>query len=271
MDRRLFLKHISITTLMFKAPYLFANTDDASFADRYGNPNISDIKAYMKKMSRPDIPDSHDLYVRSSEREVFNSAYKKLSGLLYKVGYVKFSALDISQASAMVSFSSDELDYLKKLFTFDASNYGFYGDKPLTNFEARIQTSNLTQANGILCFDGKTLNKFKKIKEIIGDDVYMTSGIRSVVKQTYLFMYKTRQCDYNLSMASRTVAPPGYSYHGVGDFDIGSKKLSLTQNFTDRFADTDVFKQAAKDGFISLRYGLENKLGVRYEPWHVKV
>ena len=271
MDRRLFLKHISITAMMLRAPYLFANTDDISFTDKNGNPNISDIKLYLRKMSRPDFPDSNDLYVRNSEREIFNSSYKKLSTLLYRVGYVKFSALDITQASALVSFSNDEMDYLKQLFTFDASKYGFYGDKPLAHFEVRVPTSNLTQANGILCFDGKTLDKFKKVKEAIGDDVYMTSGIRSVVKQTYLFMNKTRQCNYNLSMASRTVAPPGYSYHGVGDFDIGSKRLSLTQNFTDRFADTDVFKQAVKDKFISLRYGLENRLGVRYEPWHVKV
>ena len=99
----------------------------------------------------------------------------------------------------------------------------------------------------------------------------MTSGIRSIVKQTYLFMDKTRSYNYNLSMASRTVAPPGYSFHGVGDFDIGSKKLSLSQNFSEKFAETDVFKKAAEDGFISLRYDIGNQLGVRYEPWHVKV
>ena len=271
IDRRLFLKHIGITTMMFQAPYLFAASDELLFCDKYGIPNIADIKVYLKKMSRPDVPDSNDLYVRNSEKEVFNSSYKKLSSLLYSVGYVKYSALDITQASALVSFSKDEMNYLEDLFNFDASKYGFYGDKPLTDFDARINTSKLTQKNGILCFDGKTVDKFQKIKETIGEDVYMTSGIRSVVKQTYLFMKKTKECNYNLSMASRTIAPPGYSYHGVGDFDIGSKRLSLTQNFTDRFADTDVFKQSAKDGFISLRYGMENQLGVRYEPWHVKV
>lgn len=271
MQRRLFLKHIGLSALMFHVPFLFADAGDFLTYDQYGIPKISDIKAYLKKMSQPDVPDASDLYVSDSEKDMFNSAYKKLSNLLYKAGYTKFSALDIDDARALVSFSNDEMDYLKELFLFDASKYGFFGDKPLDKFDAKINNTQLAKVNGILCFDGKTVEKFNKIRETIGDDVYMTSGIRTVIKQSYLFMKKTKECNYNLSMASRTIAPPGYSYHGVGDFDIGSKKLSLAQNFTDRFADTDVFKQAVKDGFISLRYDAQNQLGVRYEPWHVKV
>lgn len=271
IDRRLFLKGFGLTIATIQAPYLFADTGEIKFDDQSNNLSISDIKSYLKKMSSPDIVNPSDIFVLKTEREVFDSSFKKLYALLNRVGYVKFSALDISQARTLVSFTDDEMDYLKKLFMFDASNFGFYRDKPLSDFNAKIDSTKLTQANGILCFDGKTIDKYRAMKDSIGDDVFMSSGIRSIVKQSFLFIQKARHCDYNLSMASRTIAPPGYSYHGVGYFDIGSRKISLSQNFTDQFADTGVFKKAAKDGYISLRYGLENKLGVRYGPWHVKV
>ncbi len=55
--------------------------------------------------------------------------------------------------------------------------------------------------------------------------MYLTSGVRGVAKQFILFLAKAEANGGNLSLASRSLAPPGYSYHGVGDFDVGEKDL----------------------------------------------
>ena len=79
----------------------------------------------------------------------------------------------------------------------------------------------------------------------------------------------------NLSAASRSLAPPGYSWHGRYDFDIGIKNTMYRQlNFDKRFITTPLFKELFTAGHISfadLRYQQHNGLGVRFEPWHIKV
>jgi hypothetical protein len=79
----------------------------------------------------------------------------------------------------------------------------------------------------------------------------------------------------NLSAASRSLAPPGYSWHGRYDFDIGIKNTEYRQlNFDKRFITTPLFKELFTAGYISLadlRYQQHNDLGVRFEPWHIKV
>jgi LAS superfamily LD-carboxypeptidase LdcB len=91
-----------------------------------------------------------------------------------------------------------------------------------------------------------------------------------VVKQMQLFVSKADRADGNLSLASRSLAPPGYSFHGVGDFDVGIKGWGA-RNFTDDFATTDEFKKLLDLGYIDIRYPADNRLGVRFEPWHIKV
>jgi len=98
----------------------------------------------------------------------------------------------------------------------------------------------------------------------------LTSGVRSVIKQFLLFLNKAYANDGNLSLASRQLAPPGYSFHGIGDFDVGQAGFGY-YNFTEKFIATDVYKKLADLGYLTLRYPQDNMLGVRFEPWHIKV
>jgi LAS superfamily LD-carboxypeptidase LdcB len=91
-----------------------------------------------------------------------------------------------------------------------------------------------------------------------------------VVKQLYLFLNKADQVDGNLSLASYSLAPPGHSYHAVGDFDVGKKGFG-SKNFSEAFAKTDEFKRLIDLGYLDIRYPQQNPFGVRYEPWHIKV
>ena len=98
----------------------------------------------------------------------------------------------------------------------------------------------------------------------------MTSGVRGMMKQFLLFLNKAYANNGNLSLASRSLAPPGYSFHGNGDFDVGQSGFG-SLNFTAQFTETAVFKRLADLGYLKLRYPKDNLLGVRYEPWHIKV
>jgi LAS superfamily LD-carboxypeptidase LdcB len=90
------------------------------------------------------------------------------------------------------------------------------------------------------------------------------------MKQFLLFLNKAYRSRGNLSVASRSLAPPGYSFHGVGDFDVGQVGFGIA-NFSSRFTTTKVFKRLRDLGYIELRYPKGNLLGVRFEPWHIKV
>ncbi len=85
-----------------------------------------------------------------------------------------------------------------------------------------------------------------------------------------LFVDKAVTTDGNLSQASRSLAPPGYSYHAIGDFDIGKIGAGL-DNFNEAFADTDEYKRLVDLGYADIRYTPTNPFGVRHEPWHIKM
>jgi LAS superfamily LD-carboxypeptidase LdcB len=104
----------------------------------------------------------------------------------------------------------------------------------------------------------------------MGKSIVLTSGVRGVVKQMYLFLAKAVRSDGNLSMASRSLAPPGHSFHGNGDFDVGKVGYGY-RNFTEDFAKTAEFKRLEELGYIRIRYHEKNPFGVRFEPWHIKV
>ena len=111
---------------------------------------------------------------------------------------------------------------------------------------------------------------YEKARRELGNDLILTSGVRGVVKQMLLFLGKALDNRGNLSLASRQLAPPGYSYHGIGDLDVGKAGFGA-ENFTERFMLTDVFRKLTERGYLSLRYPRDNMLGVRYEPWHIKI
>ncbi|MBQ62174.1 MAG: hypothetical protein CMQ19_08870 [Gammaproteobacteria bacterium] len=123
---------------------------------------------------------------------------------------------------------------------------------------------------GHFLYRGESDALYKKARRDLGSSILLTSGIRSVVKQTHLFLAKTIQSKGNLSRAARSLAPPGHSYHGIGDFDVGKVGLG-SKNFTSEFAQTKEFQRLVDLGYVDMRYPLNNLLGARYEPWHIKV
>jgi hypothetical protein len=237
------------------------------------------IKDYLNKIHNFDQEHNKDKLLSPEQKVTLKTSLMRLRRIQRTVGYGNFSLLSFDDAikisknySRVGRFLKPELDFLEMLFYEEGNLYGFLGDKPLKNLTDTIDTPKALKIpyTGHYLYKGLPLELYNKIKKDVGDNVILTSGLRSVTKQFMLFLNKTYKNDGNLSLASRSLAPPGYSYHGVGDFDVGQVGFGAS-NFTQDFTDTKVYEKLADLGYIKLRYKEDNLLGVRFEPWHIKV
>ena len=220
-----------------------------------------------------------DVVLDSGDLPVIGSVVARLKRIRRTMGYGNFSLMGFDDAvsnaaaySSIGAFTDTEVAFMERIFYEDASLYGFLGEKKLSKITDNIRLKRIVkiQGTGNCLYRGKPLATYKKIKADVGKDAVLTSGIRGIVKQMLLFLDKAVNHGGNLSLASRSLAPPGYSYHGVGDFDVGKIGFGVA-NFTERFTTTRVYSSLVNTGYVKLRYTRGNRLGVRFEPWHIKV
>lgn len=239
----------------------------------------SQVKDYLIKIRHPDQPHQNDVILGSDYTTPLRNVVLRMRRLCETVGYGNFGILGFDDAvrfarksPAIEPFSSEELEFLDKIYHKEAQEYGFLGEKQITNLHQNIDHKSIVKipGNGNYLFKGKSIEKYNTIKADLGEEVLLTSGIRGLVKQFYLFLNKADRYAGNLSLASRSLAPPGYSYHANGDFDIGQVGLGA-QNFSEHFIATSVYKKLTEQGYVEYRYEKDNMLGVRYEPWHIKL
>lgn len=220
-----------------------------------------------------------DIRLPESEWGLMQSVLIRLERVQKVVGHGNFNVLSFDDAlkfakryNSVGEFTKSELNFIEKVFFTEASEYGFLGEKVTHDLTARISKADTYKVpySGHFLFKGESLDYYDKLKADIGSNIILTSGIRSNVKQMHLFLAKAAASNYNLSKASRSLAPPGHSFHGIGDFDVGCVGWGA-RNFTDQFAETDEFKRMQDLGYVQIRYTQNNRLGVRFEPWHIKV
>ncbi len=220
-----------------------------------------------------------DFYLTSEQKNnLLMPVMNKMAQAKKIIGFGFFNLLSFDDLLKTVArspsgaFTKAELDFIEATFFRDAREYGFYGSKVSHELTTKIDANKTTKmpGTGHYLFRGRPEVLYAELKKDVGRDIVLTSGIRSVVKQLDLFLAKAVQCNGNLSRASRSLAPPGYSFHGAGDFDVGKVGLGA-DNFTDSFADTDVYKRLTDLGYVNIRYTQTNFYGVRFEPWHIKV
>lgn len=238
-----------------------------------------DLNDYLRKMHNFEAEHRDDVYLQQERYPLLISTFKRLDRVQNLVGYGNFNVLSFDDMlkyskryDSVGAFSDQEVDFLEGLFAEDAHRYGFYGEKVIDKLTAVIPSRETIKVphTGHFLYRGDSQRLYKKVREDVGDNVVLTSGIRGIVKQTHLFLAKTIQSKGNLSRASRSLAPPGHSFHGIGDFDVGKVGFGA-RNFTSEFARTDEFKRLVDLGYVNMRYPQNNLLGVRFEPWHIKV
>ncbi len=235
--------------------------------------------SYFEKVRNFDADHVDDVHLSSDQMVILKSVVARLRRVRGIVGHGNFALLDFDKTlrvsrnySKIGRFMKKEIDFLEDIFYRDAARYGFYGEKVLSGLTDRVPNRNRTKVRrtGQYLFKGTPLVTYKQIRDKLGKDVVLTSGVRGITKQMYLFLAKAQHTKGNLSSASRSLAPPGYSFHAAGDFDVGKRGWGA-RNFTSDFAKTDEFKKLVDLGYARLRYPPDNLLGVRYEPWHIKV
>jgi zinc D-Ala-D-Ala carboxypeptidase len=238
-----------------------------------------DFNAYLAKIRQFNRAHPSDYYLQMDQMALLKSTTMRFKRLQKLVGHANFHLLGFDEAlkfskhySQVESFTTDELNFLEGIFHETADHYGFMGQKPIKNLTDRIPKREVIKIRhtGNYLYKGKPVEMYHRIKRDLGEQVVLTSGIRSVIKQFFLFLSKANGSDGNLSLASRSLAPPGYSFHGIGDFDVGQVGYGKL-NFTAQFARSEVFSRLQNLGYIDLRYTRDNLLGVRFEPWHIKV
>ena len=270
MERRTFLQLVALSSTYPVLP-AFSSIDQAD--------DTKLTEEYLQKIRHPNEFYEGDVTSDSKHQRLVRKLAHRLSRVKRIVGHGNFSVLSFDDMlrhgkdySKIGKFRKEEIAFLDELFHEDALQYGFYGDKPLDDLTATIKRRSVEKipGTGQFLFKGEPVALYKKIKDDLGDSVILTSGVRSVVKQMQLFLNKAAKYEGNLSLASRSLAPPGYSFHGVSDFDVGNRFLGAA-NFTDAFAKTDEYMRLIDLGYIDMRYPVDNHLGVRFEPWHIKV
>lgn len=237
------------------------------------------VRDYLTKIRNYNHHFADDVVLTGPAYRLLLSTTKRLRRLQSTVGHANFSLISFDYAlrfarnySRVGRFTPEEIAFLEEIFYTDASKYGFYGEKVSTRLTERIARKDTVKIprTGQYLFRGDSERLYHKIRKDIGDSITLTSGVRGVVKQMYLFLNKAVASKGNLSMASRSLAPPGHSFHGIGDFDVGKKGFGY-RNFTEDFAETAEFHRLEDLGYISIRYHPVNPFGVRFEPWHIKV
>lgn len=234
---------------------------------------------YRQKMKDFDSPHPDDQYLPANQRQLLKNCVQRLRRVYRTVGHANFYLLGMDDALKLArgyvrigAFTKAEVTFLESLFHRDAGSYGFFGKKQIAAFTHQIpkkQVNKIPKSANFL-YRGPAVTLYQRLKKDIGPEAILTSGVRGVIKQTYLFLNKVHAHRGNLSLASRSIAPPGYSYHGIGDFDVGQRRLGH-DNFSARFIQSKVFKKLHALDYICLRYTEENPFGVRFEPWHVMV
>lgn len=239
----------------------------------------SEIKDQLYAIKNFDQDLEGDIFLPVSAQPVFAQLLARMAKIQQHAGYANFGLMSFDAMlryarnySVINAFTADEIQFMEKIFFHDAHDYGFLGKKVISSLTDEVLKKEIIKIphSGNHLFRGEPLAVYQRLKKDVGDSLILTSGIRSIVKQMYLFLDKTRKSNGNLSRASRSLAPPGHSYHALGDFDVGKRNMGVL-NFTAEFAQTNEYKKLIELGYVAIRYGQDNHLGVRYEPWHIKV
>jgi D-alanyl-D-alanine carboxypeptidase len=286
MQRREMIKGFAATLgLMATRPLVAAVSEELveeagdAMAPSAAPEGLATPRNMKEKIENFDADFTDDIFLPPEKFNILKQVQARLARAQNIIGYANFNLVsfdDLLKAGARYSkigmFTPEELDFIEEVFFFDARKYGFYGDKVTEQLTARFDEKDTVKipGSGHYIFKGRPQALYEEIIRDVGRDIVLTSGVRSVVKQLHLFLSKAIQCKGNLSRASRSLAPPGHSYHGVSDFDVGKIGWGY-RNFTEQFAKSDVYKRLTDLGYVAIRYTQDNCYGVRYEPWHIKV
>ena len=279
MDRRTLLKRFLIATAVGGSQAVAASPSGSILGAIINQASLNEEDEYFIDVEDTQAAFSRDIVLAGQRFDLLKSVSDRLKRVKREVGYANFSLISFDQALLYArrfpqigAFSKEEISFLEEIFYTDANEYGFLGSKVTLKMTEKVSKNEIKKIpkTGNYLFRQSSVELYERIRREVGDSIILTSGVRGVVKQMYLFITKAVHSGGNLSLASRSIAPPGHSFHGSGDFDVGKVGYGH-RNFTEAFSETDEYKKLQDLGFVKMRYHEKNPFGVRFEPWHIKV
>ena len=276
VKRRHFLKLLSAFCMLPGMPTFVFGKDlfSETVSERSATTGDTSQIAAVQNHSRRQDPNLERIPV-----DMLESVVKRLSRVQGTIGYANFCLFNFDEMRRTAKnyphigeFPKAELEWLEELFYSDVSRYGFHGEKTFQNITDRID-KNLTQkipGTGNYLYKETSIDIYHKLSRDVGSQLILTAGVRGIVKQFYLFLSRALRHNGNLSVACQTIAPPGYSFHAMGDFDVGKIGFGVA-NFTDRFTQTNVYAKLKTLDYVKFRYPPGNPTGIVFEPWHIQV
>jgi zinc D-Ala-D-Ala carboxypeptidase len=255
MNKRLFLKTLGIIGM----------SSNTLLADSFMSASLDSFSNNKTILSNEDLITSKQILT-------------KLNKVIYYVGHGNFNYISYDYVNNILnkknlSFTKKEKDFIDFLFYLKPASINFYGRRTVSSITNKINKRDLEYIKhaGHFVRKGESLKLYKEIENEIGKEhIILTSGIRNVPKQLHLFLSKLISVNGNLATTAHSIAPPGYSYHSINDFDVGKVDFGL-KNFSEAFVHTNECKQLMNLGYVNIRYSKNNLFGVRFEPWHIKV
>ncbi len=280
MDRRTLLKGFLAGTAAMGAKTAVAGDVGASLLGAIiQEASKKSALAFSNTQTLPVQQTSNSTLLTGFEFEQLTSTLNRLRRVRNWVGHANFCLVSFDQTisyarrvSSIGAFPPEEISFLENIFHTDASDYGFLGIKVTDDINSTIHKRDVKKVpyTGNYLFRETSLDHYKRLRHDVGKSLVLTSGVRGIPKQMSLFLAKAVQLKGDLSAASRSIAPPGYSFHASGDFDVGKMGFG-GRNFTQDFATTLEYKKLQTLTYAEVRYHKANTLGVAFEPWHIKV
>lgn len=233
----------------------------------------------LSSLAHADEIKHPDIWVKEDQKVVFESLVKRLDMVEKTIGYSNFNLISFDDTLKLArnhpkigAFTPAEIAYAEEIFYTDPVIYGFYGKRTIHHLTDTIPEKDVIkiEGSGHYVYKGEPHELLVRLMKDVGKTLILTSGVRSVVKQLSLHLEKIKSEQGNITVAARSLVPPGFSYHSIGDFDVGKKGWGH-QNFTSNFARTEEFWRLQKLSYVSMRYTIGNGDGVRFELWHVRI
>lgn len=239
----------------------------------------SDATSQSTQAPSEPLEEAPDVVLSAVELALLTRTSKRIVAVREFVGFGNFNLISWDDLLAFArnipsigAFSADEIDLMESMFATDAATLGFLGERTghqITEAIPRDEVVRIPRSGHFLRM-GQSQELFEKMQSQVGETLILTSGIRGIPKQFDLFFDRVRRTEGNLTQAAHSLAPPGYSFHAIEDFDVGKYGLGLA-NFSAAFAETELFEKLQRMPEVRIRYEQNNRFGVRFEPWHIRV
>ena len=156
---------------------------------------VRGAQTYFEKMQNFEKSHPEDVFLPPADLALLVGTFKRIDRVQSLVGHGNFNVLSFDEMlkfskrySRVGAFEQDEVRFIESMFHESARRYGFFGNKVTDRITAVVTERERYKVpyTGHFLYRGAPLDLYRKLERDLEKRVVLTSGIRSVVKQTHL-------------------------------------------------------------------------------------